>query len=149
METPNSQPYIIKIENNSEEIIENLEIIDNFNSSNFNEEGNLVIGSVIISCGIPTISYREMLFMFKYQEAIEIVNTYLSSKNSIQKNEKKTIELDNSKYDLELLENSNIEFLKYNYKINNKTKLKISAILPKTTLNVLLYPKPINLSDII
>jgi hypothetical protein len=85
--------------------------------------------------------------MFKYQGEIEIVNTYFSSKNSNQKNENKTIELDNSKYDLELLENSNINIFKYNYKINDKTKLKISAILPKTTLEVYFYPKGINLSE--
>jgi len=150
-----SQPYVIKIVNNSETEIIDVEFLGGYqyiNNAGFSAGGDLVIGSVTISSGIPSLSYREMLYQFMNQpysvgltyiqsatanQVLEVlsVNTKDANGNTAQKTLVPIIH----PYQLQ----DNIIAMKYPYSIDGFTKIILTKLLPKATVMYYLYLKEI------
>jgi hypothetical protein len=80
-----SQPYMIKVENTTEESIEDVLLFfaNNQDESAFNSNGDYIKNGIIISCEIPNISYRQTVRNFiSSKENIGL--TYMVSTNRQQ-----------------------------------------------------------------
>jgi hypothetical protein len=149
---PTSQPYIVDITSTSGVAVSNFEILGSYeyiNNAGFQANGDLVIGSITISSGIPNVTYREMLWQFQSNpysvgltylqsatanqilETIS-VNTRDANGNTAQKAIIPTI--DPYQQQTTVLANKN------GYKIDGFTKLIIRNILANASVKVYMYP---------
>jgi hypothetical protein len=81
-----SQPYIINVTSTSGSAVANFDVLGSYqyiNNAGFTTAGNLVIGSVTISSGIPNISYQEMLYQFM-NNPYSVGLTYIQSATANQ-----------------------------------------------------------------
>jgi hypothetical protein len=154
-----SQPYIINVTSTSGTAVQNFEVLGSFqyiNNAGFTAGGDLVIGSVTISSGIPSVSYREMLYQFMNQpysvgltyiqsatanQVLETlsVNTKDANGNTAQKTLVPTID--------PYQQQTSVIAMKQPYRIDGNTKLIIRQVLANAVLKLYFYPADnINLS---
>lgn len=149
---PVSQPYIINIVNASGTAVANFDVLGSYqyiNNTGFNANGDLVIGAITISSGMPNVNYREMLYQFMNQpysvgltyiqsattnQVLETlsVNTRDSNGNQAQKTLVPTID--------PYQQQNNIIAMKYPYRIDGFTKIIIRQVLLNATLKLYFYP---------
>lgn len=81
-----SQPYIINVTSTSGSAVANFDVLGSYqyiNNAGFSTTGNLTIGSVTISSGIPNITYQEMLYQFM-NNPYSVGLTYIQSATANQ-----------------------------------------------------------------
>jgi hypothetical protein len=154
-----SQPYIINVTNASGTAVSNFDVLGSYqyiNNTGFTAGGDLVIGNVTISSGMPNVNYREMLYQFMNQpysvgltyiqsatanQVLETlsVNTRDSNGNQAQKTLVPTID--------PYQQQTTIIAMKYAYRIDGFTKIIIRSVLASSTIKLYFYPADnINLS---
>lgn len=147
-----SQPYIVNVTSTSGSAVANFEVLGSYqyiNNSGFTAGGDLVIGSVTISSGIPDISYRDMLYQFMNNpysvgltyiqsatanQVLETlsVNTKDANGNTAQKTLVPTID--------PYQQQTSIIAMKYAYRIDGFTKIIIRQVLANATVKLYFYP---------
>lgn len=147
-----SQPYIVNITSASGSAVSNFEILGSYqyiNNAGFQTNGDLVIGSITISSGIPDVTYREMLYQFMNQP-YSVGLTYIQSATANQILETISINTKDANGNLAqktlvptidpYQQQTNIVAMKYAYRIDGFTKLIIRQILANATVKVYFYP---------
>jgi hypothetical protein len=149
---PTSQPYIVDVTSTSGSAVSNFEVLGSFqyiNNAGFQTNGDLVIGSITISSGIPDITYREMLYQFMNQpysvgltyiqsatanQVLETisVNTKDANGNTAQKTLVPTID--------PYQQQTNIIAMNFAYRIDGFTKLIIRQVLANASIKLYFYP---------
>jgi hypothetical protein len=147
-----SQPYIVNITSTSGSAVSNFEILGSYqyiNNAGFQTNGDLVIGSITISSGIPDVNYREMLYQFMNQP-YSVGLTYIQSATANQILETISVNTKDANGNLAqktlvptidpYQQQTNIVAMKYAYRIDGFTKLIIRQILANATVKVYFYP---------
>ena len=147
-----SQPYIINVTNASGTAVSNFDVLGSYqyiNNTGFTAGGDLVVGTVTISSGMPNVNYREMLYQFMNQpysvgltyiqsatanQVLETlsVNTRDSNGNQAQKTLVPTID--------PYQQQTTIIAMKYAYRIDGFTKIIIRSVLASSTIKLYFYP---------
>jgi len=154
-----SQPYIVNITSTSGAAVQNFEVLGSYqyiNNAGFSAGGDLVIGSVTISSGIPSVSYREMLYQFMNQP-YSVGLTYIQSATANQVLETISVNTRDSNGDTAqktlvpiidpYQQQDGIIAMKYTYKIDGFTKIIVKQILANASVKLYFYPSDnINLS---
>lgn len=149
---PTSQPYIITITSTSGSAVSNFAVLGSYefiNNAGFTAGGDLVIGSITISSGISGVTYREMLYQFM-QNPYSVGLTYLQSATANQVLETlavNTRDANGNEAQKTLVptidpyqQQSTIIAMRYGYRIDGFTKIKISSVLANATLKLYFYP---------
>jgi len=149
---PTSQPYIITVTSTSGSAVSNFAVLGSYefiNNAGFTAGGDLVIGSITISSGISGITYREMLYQFM-QNPYSVGLTYLQSATANQVLETlavNTRDANGNEAQKTLVptidpyqQQSTIIALRYGYRIDGFTKIKISSVLANATVKLYFYP---------
>ena len=152
MSAPTSQPYIITVTSTSGSAVSNFAVLGSYefiNNAGFTAGGDLVIGSITISSGISGITYREMLYQFM-QNPYSVGLTYLQSATANQVLETlavNTRDANGNEAQKTLVptidpyqQQSTIIALRYGYRIDGFTKIKISSVLANATVKLYFYP---------
>lgn len=147
-----SQPYIIDVTSASGSAVANFEVLGSYqyiNNAGFTTGGDLVIGSVTISSGIPDISYREMLYQFMNQP-YSVGLTYIQSATAGQVLETFSVNTKDANGNLAqktlvptidpYQQQTNIVAMKYPYRIDGFTKIIIRQILANASVKLYFYP---------
>jgi len=147
-----SQPYIVNITSASGSAVSNFEILGSYqyiNNAGFQTNGDLVIGSITISSGVPDVNYREMLYQFMNQP-YSVGLTYIQSATANQILETISVNTKDANGNLAqktlvptidpYQNQTNIVAMKYAYRIDGFTKLIIRQILANATVKVYFYP---------
>jgi hypothetical protein len=149
---PTSQPYIITVTSTSGSAVSNFAVLGSYefiNNAGFTAGGDLVIGSITISSGISGVTYREMLYQFM-QNPYSVGLTYLQSATANQVLETlavNTRDANGNEAQKTLVptidpyqQQSTIIALRYGYRIDGFTKIKISSVLANATVKLYFYP---------
>lgn len=148
---PQSQPYIVQVTSTSGAAVSNFDVLGSYEYMNNSgwSSGNLVIGSVTISSGIPNVTYREMLYQFM-NNPFSVGLTYIQSTTTNQVLETISVNTKdaNGNYaqkafipTIDPYQNqSTVVAMKYGYRIDGYTKLIISSILANATVKLYFYP---------
>jgi hypothetical protein len=149
---PTSQPYIITVTSTSGSAVSNFAVLGSYefiNNAGFTAGGDLVIGSITISSGISGVTYREMLYQFM-QNPYSVGLTYLQSATANQVLETlavNTRDANGNEAQKTLVptidpyqQQSTIIAMRYGYRIDGFTKIKISSVLANATLKLYFYP---------
>lgn len=149
---PTSQPYIITVTSTSGSAVSNFAVLGSYefiNNAGFSAAGDLVIGSITISSGISGVTYREMLYQFM-QNPYSVGLTYLQSATANQVLETlavNTRDANGNEAQKTLVptidpyqQQSTIIAMRYGYRIDGFTKIKISSVLANATLKLYFYP---------
>jgi hypothetical protein len=156
---PTSQPYIVDVTSTSGSAVSNFEVLGSFqyiNNAGFQPNGDLVIGSITISSGIPDVSYREMLYQFMNQP-YSVGLTYIQSATANQILETVSVNTKDANGNLAqktlspiidpYQQQSTVVAMKYAYRIDGFTKLIIRQVLANATVKLYFFPADnINLS---
>lgn len=147
-----SQPYIVNITSASGSAVSNFEILGSYqyiNNAGFTAGGDLVIDSITISSGIPTVTYREMLYQFM-NSPYSVGLTYVQSATANQILETISVNTKDANGNLAqkalvptidpYQNQTNVLAMKYPYRIDGYTKLIISSILANASVRINLYP---------
>jgi len=142
------QPYVINIENSTNNLIEKITIFFSYSSLNkkFNTDGNLEENGLIIS-SIKDVSYKQVLEHF-YQHNIRIGLTIISSKT--EENNKNSLKYKYYGTNSHSF-SKNLIFLSRNYLVNSENSqpyvvdgsvaLILNSIQPNSKLTLNFYPK--------
>jgi len=149
---PTSQPYIVDVTSTSGSAVSNFEVLGSFqyiNNAGFQPNGDLVIGSITISSGIPDVSYREMLYQFMNQP-YSVGLTYIQSATANQILETVSVNTKDANGNLAqktlspiidpYQQQSTVVAMKYAYRIDGFTKLIIRQILANATVKLYFFP---------
>jgi len=149
---PTSQPYIITVTSTSGTAVSNFNVLGSYefiNNAGFSAGGDLVIGSITIASGISGVTYREMLYQFM-QNPFSVGLTYLQSATANQVLETlavNTRDANGNEAQKTLVptidpyqQQSTIIAMRYGYRIDGFTKIKISSVLANATLKLYFYP---------
>jgi hypothetical protein len=148
-----SQPYAVVISSASGAAVANFDVLGAYeyiNNAGFNAAGSLVIGSITISSAIPGVSYRELLYQ-SMNNPFTVGLTYLScSSPAAQVNEVFTIQTKDANgttVTIPIVPNidpyqqqSSINAVEQEYRIDGYTKLTFANILPNAVLTVRWFP---------
>lgn len=147
-----SQPYIVTITSTSGSAVSNFEVLGSYqyiNNSGFTAGGDLVIGSVTISSGIPDITYREMLYQFM-NNPYSVGLTYIQSATANQVLETISVNTKDANGNLAqktlvptidpYQQQTTIVAMKYAYRIDGFTKIIVRQILANATVKLYFYP---------
>jgi hypothetical protein len=147
-----SQPYIVTVTSTSGSAVSNFEVLGSYqyiNNSGFTSGGDLVVGSVTISSGIPDITYREMLYQFM-NNPYSVGLTYIQSATANQVLETLSVNTRDANGNLAqktlvptidpYQQQTNIIAMKYAYRIDGFTKIIIRQVLANATLKLYFYP---------
>lgn len=147
-----SQPYIVNITSTSGSAVANFEVLGSYqyiNNTGFTAGGDLVIGSITISSGIPDISYREMLYQFM-NNPYSVGLTYIQSATANQVLETLSVNTRDANGNLAqktlvptidpYQQQTTIIAMKYAYRIDGFTKIIIRQVLANATLKLYFYP---------
>jgi len=154
-----SQPYIINITSTSGSAVSNFEVLGSYqyiNNAGFTAGGDLVIGSITISSGIPDVDYREMLYQFM-NNPYSVGLTYIQSATANQVLETLSVNTKDANGNLAqktlvptidpYQQQTTIIAMKYAYRIDGFTKIIIRQVLANATVKLYFYPADnINLS---
>jgi hypothetical protein len=153
-----SQPYIINVVS-SGSAVSNFDVLGSYqyiNNSGFQTNGNLIIGSVTISSGIPNITYQEMLYQFM-NNPYSVGLTYISSAQAgqvLQTLAVNTRDANGNQAQKTLVptidpyqQQTTIIAMKYAYRIDGFTKITIAQVFAGASIALYFYPADnINLS---
>lgn len=147
-----SQPYIVTVTSTSGSAVSNFEILGSYqyiNNAGFTAGGDLVIGSITISSGIPDITYREMLYQFM-NNPYSVGLTYIQSGTTNQVLETISVNTKDANGNLAqktlvptidpYQQQTSIVAMKYAYRIDGFTKIVIRQILQNATVKFYFYP---------
>jgi hypothetical protein len=149
-----SQPYIVKIENTTDTIIENIPLFfaNNQNQLLYTEKGDYKINGLIISSGISNVSYRQISNQLAI-EKITVGLTYINSENNHQVLEKFSIEQNdaNGNFSCKVISptvdpfqsQSKIVALKEKFSLDGNTSIVLHKVHPRTVLMIYFYPSKI------
>jgi hypothetical protein len=149
-----SLPYIVNIENTTDKIIENVSLFfgNNQNELAFDKKGNYVANGLIISSGVPNVTYKHIVKNF-ITNKFNIGLTYMQSATSNQVLEKFTYKHQNSNgvfYGRTITptidpyqQQTNIVAVKTEYTLDGDTEIILHKVHPKTTVGMYFYPKEI------
>jgi hypothetical protein len=153
-----SQPYIINVTSTSGSAVANFDVLGSYqyiNNAGFTN-GNLVIGSVTISSGIPNITYQEMLYQFM-NNPYSVGLTYIQSATANQVLQTLAVNTRDANGNLAqktlvptidpYQQQTTIIAMKYAYRIDGFTKITVAQVLANATVSLYFYPADnINLS---
>jgi hypothetical protein len=147
---PTSQPYIVSITNTGS-AVSNFDILGSFEklgSSTFTN-GNLVLGNVTITSGVPSVTYQQMLYQFQVTP-FSIGLTYIQSTNASQLLEVISVNTRDSNGNLAqkplvpvidpYQNQTTVLAMRQGYRVDGYTKLIISSILANAVVKLYLYP---------
>jgi hypothetical protein len=147
-----SQPYIVNITSTSGSAVSNFEVLGSYqyiNNAGFTTGGDLVIGSITISSGIPDINYREMLYQFM-NNPYSVGLTYIQSATANQVLETLSVNTKDANGNLAqktlvptidpYQQQTTIIAMKYAYRIDGFTKVIIRQVLANATVKLYFYP---------
>ena len=147
-----SQPYIINITSTSGSAVSNFEVLGSYqyiNNAGFTAGGDLVIGSITISSGIPDVDYREMLYQFM-NNPYSVGLTYIQSATANQVLETLSVNTKDANGNLAqktlvptidpYQQQTTIIAMKYAYRIDGFTKIIIRQVLANATVKLYFYP---------
>ena len=147
-----SQPYIINITSTSGSAVSNFEVLGSYqyiNDAGFTSGGDLVVGSITISSGIPDINYREMLYQFM-NNPYSVGLTYIQSATANQVLETLSVNTKDANGNLAqktlvptidpYQQQTTIIAMKYAYRIDGFTKIIIRQVLANATVKLYFYP---------
>ena len=147
-----SQPYIVTVTSTAAVAVPNFEILGAYqylNDAGFTPAGDLVIGLITISSGIPSVTYREFLYQ-SMNSPFSIGLTYVQSQTSNQILETISINTRDANGNtaqktivptIDPYQNqSDVVAIKYNYRIDGFTKLIIRQVLANAVIRVNFYP---------
>ena len=149
-----SVPYIVNIENTTDKIIENVSLFfgNNQNELAFDKKGNYVANGLIISSGVPNVTYKHIVKNF-ITNKFNIGLTYMQSATSNQVLEKFTYKHQNSNgvfYGRTITptidpyqQQTNIVAVKTEYTLDGDTEIILHKVHPKTKVGMYFYPKEI------
>jgi hypothetical protein len=147
-----SQPYIVNIENTTDKIIENVSLFfgNSQNKLAFNSDGNYVENGLIISSGLPNVTYNHIVKNFITNKC-NIALTYIQCENEEQILEIIRVKTQSANGNLcsidivpvieDLQINKNIVAIKRNYILDGDTAIVIRNVYPKTIVRMYFYPK--------
>ena len=146
-----SQPYIVNIENTTDKIIENISLFFG-NSQNdlvFDKKGNYVANGLIISSGLPNVTYNHIVKNF-INNKCNIALTYIQCENEKQILEIFRVKTQSANGNLcsidivpvieDLQIHKNIVAIKRNYILDGDTAIVIRNVYPKTIVRMYFYP---------
>jgi len=149
---PTSQPYIINVTSATATAVANFAVLGSYefiNNAGFTAGGDLVIGTITISSGISGITYREMLYQFM-NNPFSVGLTYLQSGTTNQVLETLAIntrDANGNEAQKTLVptidpyqQQSDIIAMRYGFRIDGFTKIKISQVLANATVKLYFYP---------
>ena len=146
-----SLPYVVNIENTTDKIIENVSLFfgNNQNELSFDKKGNYVANGLIISSGIPNVTYKHIVKNF-ITNKFNIGLTYIQSVTENQVLEKFTYNHQNSNgvfYGRVITptldpyqEQTNIVAVKTEYTLDGDTEIILHKVHPKTIVRMYFYP---------
>ena len=147
-----SQPYIINVTSTSGSAVANFDVLGSYqyiNNAGFQTNGNLVIGSITISSGIPNINYQEMLYQFM-NNPYSVGLTYIQSATANQVLQTLAVNTRDANGNLAqkplvptidpYQQQTTVLAMRYGFKIDGFTGLIINSILANTTVTIYLYP---------
>ena len=147
-----SQPYIINVTSTSGSAVANFDVLGSYqyiNNAGFQTNGNLVIGSITISSGIPNITYQEMLYQFM-NNPYSVGLTYIQSATANQVLQTLAVNTRDANGNLAqktlvptidpYQQQTNIIAMKYAYRIDGFTKITIAQVLANATVSLYFYP---------
>jgi len=147
-----SQPYIIDVTNSSGTAVSNFEVLGSYqyiNNAGFQNNGDLVIGTITISSGISDVNYREMLYQFM-NNPYSVGLTYIQSATANQVLETLSINTRDANGNLAqktlvptidpYQQQTTIIAMKYAYRIDGFTKIIIRQVLATSTIKLYFYP---------
>lgn len=149
-----SLPYVVNIENTTDKIIENVSLFfgNNQNELAFNSEGNYVENGLIISSGVPQVTYNHIVKNF-ITNKFNIGLTYIQSVTENQVLEKFTYKHQNSNGVFHgrvitptidpYQQQTNIVCLKTEYTLDGDTEIILHKVHPKTIVRMYFYPTEI------
>ena len=146
-----SQPYIINVTSTSGSAVANFSVLGSYqyiNNTGF-VNGNLTIGSITISSGIPSITYQEMLYQFM-NNPYSVGLTYIQSATTNQVLQTLSVNTRDANGNLAqktlvptidpYQQQTNIIAMKYAYRIDGFTKIIIAQVLAGATVSLYFYP---------
>ena len=156
METPNSQPYVLTISNNTSETIKDFTVLSFLKQQNpirLDEEGNILIkknkGEITIKSEIKNISHKDFLLNLK-ENNFNVSITYVVCSNPkqiikpfelIQKDEIGNVSVIDFIPSLDINElQKEIIAIKYDYSIDWLTEINFTEILPNSKFTIYLCP---------
>lgn len=156
METPNSQPYVLTISNNTSETIKDFTVLSFLKQQNpicLDEEGNILIkknqGEITIKSEIKNISHKDFLLNLK-ENNFNVSTTYIVCSNPeqiikhfelIKKDEIGNVSVIDfiPSLDINGLQKEIIG-IKYDYSIDWLTEINFTEILPNSKFTIYLCP---------
>jgi hypothetical protein len=149
-----SMPYIVIIENTTNKIIENVSLFfgNSQNELAFNSEGNYVENGLIISSGVPDVTYNHIVKNF-ITNKFNIGLTYIQCVNANQILEKFTYKHQNPNGVFHgrvitptidpYQQQTNIVVVKTEYTLDGDTEIILHKVHPKTIVRMYFYPTEI------
>ena len=149
-----SMPYIVNIENTTDKIIENVSLFfgNSQNEYAFDKKGNYVANGLIISSGVPQVTYNHIVKNF-INNKFNIGLTYIQSVTENQVLEKFTYKHQNSNGVFHgrvitptidpYQQQTNIVAVKTEYTLDGDTEIILHRIHPKTIVRMYFYPTEI------
>jgi hypothetical protein len=147
-----SQPYIITVTSTSGSAVSNFDVLGSYqyiNNAGFQTNGDLVIGSITISSGIPNITYQEMLYQFM-NNPYSVGLTYIQSATANQVLQTLAVNTRDANGNLAqktlvptidpYQQQTTIVAMKYAYRIDGFTKITIAQVLANATVSLYFYP---------
>jgi len=146
-----SMPYIVIIENTTNKIIENVSLFfgNSQNELAFNLDGNYVENGLIISSGVPNVTYNHIVKNF-ITNKFNIGLTYIQSVSVNQVLEKFTYKHQNSNGVFHgrvitptidpYQQQTNIVGVKTEYTLDGDTEIILHKVHPKTIVRMYFYP---------
>jgi hypothetical protein len=147
-----SQPYIINVTSASGSSVANFDVLGSYqyiNNAGFQPSGDLVVGSVTISSGIPNITYQEMLYQFM-NNPYSVGLTYIQSATANQVLQTLAVNTRDANGNLAqktlvptidpYQQQTTIIAMKYAYRIDGFTKITIAQVLANATVSLYFYP---------
>jgi hypothetical protein len=149
-----SQPYIVNIENTTDKIIENVSLFfgNSQNEYAFDKKGNYVSNGLIISSGVPNVTYNHIVKNF-ITNKFNIGLTYIQSVTENQVLEKFTYKHQNSNGVFHgrvitptidpYQQQTNIVAVKTEYTLDGDTEIILHKVHPETIVRMYFYPTEI------
>jgi len=147
-----SQPYIVIIENTTNKIIENVSLFfgNSQNELAFNSKGSYVENGLIISSGLPNVTYNHIVKNFITNKC-NIALTYILCENKEQILEIIRVKTQSANGNLRSIDivpviedlqfHKNIVAIKKNYILDGDTAIVIRNVYPKTIVKIYFYPE--------
>lgn len=148
---PTSQPYIVTVTNTGS-AVSNFDILGSFqyiNNTGFTAGGDLVIGNITVSSGVPNVTYRELLWQCQSQP-YSVGLTYINSATSGQILQVLSVNTKDANGNLAqkalvptidpYQQQTTVLAMKYGFRIDGYTKIIIAQVQASATVTFQFYP---------